>query len=165
MENKSDLFNEIKSFLATPDYLEFAKDALSNTGFHLVPDLYDVEIDYTIPRMEAANVSLGEIKRLTESKNENFKFFCHSYLKIQHMLDLGEEYNPEEFDEADLEESNEHYVGHSQTFVIQYAVLYILLSSRPDELTAYLKKIREPHAAKQSKLLRSFYISLDLKVN
>ena len=78
-------------------------------------------------------------------------------MPAQPTLDQGQEYNPDEPPDDDDELDNEQYSGHSQTCLLQYAVLYLMLKRSASELSGYLKKIREPHAVKQAARLQHFF--------
>lgn len=148
--------NTILKLLSTPSYRESTLNIIKGTDAYISPDIDDIEVEYTFSLLEVAHIEESDVEKCIGEDSKKLEIFCRAYMEAQASLDLGQEYNADE--ENDIEEpSNEVYGGHSQTFLMQYAILFILLSTRPDDILEYLKQIREPKAKKQSVLLKKLY--------
>jgi hypothetical protein len=156
MVNQKNLENNVRKLLQNSAYKIESQKVIKALSLRLSEEIHDPEIEYTASLLDAARVSTDDIENMIAKDSERLRQFCCAYIKAQPALDLGQEYNPNE-DGDDGESSNEEYDGHSQTFLIQYASLYLLLSRQPDGLLDYLKKIREPKAPRQAALLKKFF--------
>lgn len=152
-ENTKD--NILKLF-STTSYKGCIQNIIKGTDVYISEDIHDIEIEYTLSLLESAGIEESDVGKCILEKSKKLEIFCRAYMDAQSSLDIGQEYNPNE--EGDNGESpNEVYGGHSQTFLMQYAILFILLSTRPDDVLSYLKKIREPKAKEQSILLKKLF--------
>jgi len=64
--------------------------------------------------------------------------------------EYGEEWDPDEGNQQD-EDQETKTVGIAEGFLVGYAMLYLYAEERPEELTAYVKRRRIPHAGKVAK--------------
>ncbi len=153
-ENTKD--NVVK-ILSTSPYKECMQNIIKETDAYISPDIDDIEVEYTLSLLEAAGINESDLEKCILEENKKLEIFCRAYMKAQPSLDLGQEYNADEGNDIESS-SNEIYCGYSQTFLIQYAILFLVLSTRPDDVMDYLKKIREPKAKEQSILLQKLFI-------
>ncbi len=147
---------DILELLHTPFYKKSMQNIIKGTNLNISSDMYDEEIDYTLSLLTAAHIELYDLEKSIVERSKDLEIFCRVYMEYQSYLDLGQEYNADEAGDIEAS-SNEVYSGHSQTFLIQYAILFILLSTRTDDVIDYLKKIREPKAKEQSILLQKLF--------
>jgi hypothetical protein len=156
------MVNEIESirtFLASSEYRDLAAEIIESTQKRLGDDLYDAEIAYCEKARSSAELTIGELTSLLIQERGALKDFCTTYIKSERALDSGQEYNPAEAEDQP-EAANETYVGHSQTFLFSYAVLFFLLKHKRSHLPTFLKKIRKPNASKYQKAVESVFDAL-----
>ena len=156
MVKEDGMAQDIRSLLVSELQRSIRKKVFSGTVFRVSEELYDAEIEYTASILRAAHLSANEVEQVLLSEESCLIAFCREYMKAQPILDQGQEYNPDEPPEEE-EPDNEQYSGHSQTCLLQYATLYLMLRRKVVDLLLYLKNIREPHASKQATRLHRFF--------
>ena len=156
MVKQDGMAHDIRSLLASHPENLVREKVFAGTAFRVSDELYDAETDYTASLFVAAQLAVKEIERVVLSDEACLIAFCREYMEAQPQLDQGQEYNPDQPPEAE-ELGNEEYSGHSQTCLLQYATLYLVLKRKPADVAAYLKKIREPYASKQATRLHHFF--------
>lgn len=149
----------IRAFMSLDYYVALSVEIIESTNKRLCDDLYDAEIAYCEKARSAAKLSVSDLRLLLQQERAEFKEFCISYIKSERRLDLGQEYNSSGTGLL-LENTDETYVGHSQTFLFSCAVLFFLLKHKRSQLAAFLKKIRKPNATEYQKVVESLFDAL-----
>ena len=148
----------VKVLLHSRAYVELAEKVVHRAKKKLCADVYDAELTYCQKVLSSAAVSLSDLNLAFERDATRLEEFCVGLVRAEKLLDVGQEFNPLEPDEQ--EEESETYVGHSQTFLLSFAVMYLLLQSRRIDFAAYLKMMRQPKAAKYQRGVESVFDSL-----
>ncbi len=144
----------IKPFLLSSDYTALSIEITESTKKWLCDDLYDAEIAFCEKVRASAEISISDLNSLLSKERGALKDFCIKYIKSEQALDSGQEYNPVEA-EHQLGEADETYVGHSQTFLFSFAILFFLLKHKKSHVPIFLKKIRKPNASKYQTAIES----------
>jgi len=118
--------------------------------------LYEVEVELGRNCLKNSDLSLLDIYKTLENDAASLEKFCIALIKAEDTLSVNQEFNPLESseDEDEDEDEDESYVGHSQTFLLTFAILFLLLRDRRSHLKIYLMKSRQPNAKNISMLLR-----------
>jgi hypothetical protein len=148
--------DSIRAFLASGEYTSLSREIIESANRRLCDDLYDAEVAYCDKAKSSAEISINDLRSLIKEERAALKDFCVMYIKAERALDSGQEYNPAE-EEDQSEQENETYVGHSQTFLFSYAVLFFLLKYKRSHMPSFLKKIRKPNASKYQKAVESVF--------
>lgn len=146
----------IRKFLVSSEYTALSAEIMESTGKRICTDLYDAEVDVCEKARSSAEVSIADLSALLRQERGELKNFCIRYVRSERLLDSGQEYNAAE-EGAQAEEANENYVGHSQTFLFSYALLFFLLKHKRSHVSTFLKKIRKPNASKYQKVVESLF--------
>jgi hypothetical protein len=148
--------DEIRNLIASNPYRKLAEAIISAAGKRLCADVYDAEISHCMKLCAASGLTTIDISRLVSAEETELKAFCVAYIAAEEKLSLGQEYNPLEPPE-DLEPPVEIYNCHSQVFLFDYGIYFLMLRDKPGQLASFLKATRVPHAAKYGKLLIKFF--------
>ena len=159
MVNKSEMFLKISNLISSEEYKSISVEITKRTNKILCNDIYDAEIEYCEKILDASKVSIDEVRKKIKDGEDKFLNYCIAYISIESSLEQGQEYNESEIPVED-EPANEKYVGHSQTFLFQNAVFYLVLEGKEEFLMDFLKRIKKPHAKKFSTSLRRFFLNL-----
>ncbi|KAF0867290.1 hypothetical protein [Pseudomonas sp. LD120] len=155
MVNESE---EIRAFLESEKYIYLTKKNNKNHRKKLCDDLYDAELEFGSNCLKSSELSLLDIDKLLENDADTLEKFCIKLIRAEDTFAVDQEFNL--LDENEKEKENEVYVGHSQTFLLTFAILFLLLRDRRDHLPTYLKKTRQPNAKKYQHALEVAYESI-----
>ncbi|CAN5907567.1 hypothetical protein BH11PSE8_BH11PSE8_34020 [soil metagenome] len=154
---KKDFLEDIRKLVRSKIYKARAVRILEGTEYRISRELHEAELGYAAGMIQASELDFARVAEFVSAEsNARLEVFCRTYMRAEAFLDQGQEYNPAEPPERD-ELSDEEYDGHSQTFLIQFATLMLVLEEQQEHLAAFLKKIRAPHAAKRAAALRRFF--------
>ena len=151
-------FEEIRSFLESEKYICLTKTIIKITEKKLCSDLYDAELKLGFDCLKISKISLIDIDKAIENDVNILEKFCIKIIRTEDIFTVDQEFNP--LDENENENENEIYVGHSQTFLLTFTILFLLLRDRRDHLSTYLKKTRQPNAKKYQNYLEVAYESI-----
>lgn len=156
VSTNNELIHEIEGILSLDKYMAFSYEIIEETKKRLCDDVCPVEIEYCRKLLLASSLSIKEIADVMERDADNLRRYSITSIKEKRSLDQGQEYNPKEPPEEE-DPSNETYVCHSKTFLLQHAIYYLVLKYKTVDLVAFLKAIRKPHAVKYAKALRRLF--------
>lgn len=149
----------VRVFLESKKYTDLARKIVERTRKTLCVDLYEVEVEYSMRSLNDAELILLDIDRLLEQDSYLLEKFSVALIKAENALSVDQEFNPLD-PEEEKEDSHESYVGHSPTFLLTFAILFLLLRDRRNYLPAYFKKSRQPNAKKYQRALEEAFESI-----
>ncbi|UOD30120.1 hypothetical protein INH39_33065 [Massilia violaceinigra] len=152
--------NRIKTFIKTANYIELATSIINETKMIFCGKIEKVELEYMNLLLDASGLALSELEDLIVSRDAHFVKYCIQFIERNSELTQEQEYNPEELPNDEDDVSTEEYVCHSRTFLLHYAIYYLITKNHPTKLISFLDAIRTPHHRKYARALKQLYHSI-----
>lgn len=94
--------------------------------------------------------SLEDVLAVFEREPDEIVEFAERWYADCHDRNYGEEWDPHEGNQQDEGQKTKTF-GISEGFLVSYVMFYLYAKERPQELAAYVKRRRIPHAKKVAK--------------